>query len=56
VVHDWGRLPAEFGLCREEDNFAVMGAFTETVSKMRGWESQEQKIEAEKNKHKGRKH
>jgi hypothetical protein len=48
VIHDWGRLPSEFGLCRPEDDMAVMTAFTSAVSHMRAWEHQEQEREMEK--------
>ncbi len=40
VAHDWGMRPSQLGLCKEEDDLSVMTAFTSTVGKMRGYESQ----------------
>ena len=41
VIHDWGRLPSEFGLCTADEDLNLMAAYTSTVSKMRAWEDYE---------------
>ena len=42
MIHDWGRLPSEFGLCDPEDDLSLMAAYSVTVSKMRAYEDYRQ--------------
>jgi hypothetical protein len=41
AAKEWGRLPSEFGLCKPEDDIAVMCAYEDTLGDMRAIEKYE---------------
>lgn len=41
VCNKWGRRPSEFGLCKPEDDFMYMSAYTSAEELMSGYERDE---------------
>jgi hypothetical protein len=48
AAKEWGRLPSEFGLCRPEDDIAVMCAYEDTLGDIRAVERYEANKRARK--------
>lgn len=42
AAHDWNKPPSFFGICRVEDDPAIMTAYSRTVANMRAVENSEQ--------------
>lgn len=45
AAREWGRRPSEFGLCKPEDDLAVMIAYLRAKSKMQAKDNEEQEKE-----------
>lgn len=38
AVHDWGRIPSEFGLCEGDEDLCVMQAYTDAKMRIQSYD------------------
>ena len=54
MAHYWGKKPSELGLCKPDDDPAVMMAYFQTARTMEAYDALQQQKAVEKNKPKQR--
>ena len=50
TAHEWGYRPSELGLCKADEDLAVMQAYTDTTMRMRSHENLEREKAINRNR------